>query len=164
MDEPRALRSALTHAGVTRYIKVGAFIGQGFAILGDLENINTLSQLVLIFKTIRYGRLLQPGDIPFSITALVSIKAFWFWINDRRKKNQYRMGGDFDQAQRNELHEIYRDVQERDETKHYNKWVIPKWESKTILPEWDDFLLNVMENDKLSVDKHTTIQYPLLEY
>ena len=74
------------------------------------------------------------------------------------------MGGDFDQAQRDELHEIYRDVQEIAETNHYNKWVIPKWESKTILPEWDDFLLNVMENDKLSVDKHTTIQYPLLEY
>ena len=50
MDELRALISTLTSAGVTGYIKVGAFVGQSFAIVGDLENFNTLSQILLTFK------------------------------------------------------------------------------------------------------------------
>ena len=37
----------------------------------------------------------------------------------------------------------------------------PKWESKTTFPEWYDFLLNVTENEKLSGDNHTPIQYLL---
>ena len=60
MDEPRALRSDLTHVGITRDIKVKAFVGQDFASVGDIEKIITLSQLLLTFKAIRSGRLLQP--------------------------------------------------------------------------------------------------------
>ena len=78
MAEPRAIISALTRAGVTWSIKVKDFFGQGFASMGDLENINTLYPLLLTFKSIRYGGLLQPDDISLSITASVSIKAFWF--------------------------------------------------------------------------------------
>ena len=109
MDEPRALRSALTRAGVTQDIEVKAFVGQGFASVGDLENINTLSQLLLTFKYICSGGSLHPGNIPFSITAEVSIKAFWFCINDCHRSNQSRTGGNFYQDQRDELHDIYRD-------------------------------------------------------
>ena len=130
---------------------------QGFASVGDLENINTLSQLLLTFKSIRSGGLLQPGNVPFSITALVSIDSFWFWINDRRKRNQSRTGVDFNQSERDEFHEIYRDVQEQTEAKHENDWEIPKWDSKTSFLEWDDFLVNATENDKYSVYKHTPI-------
>ena len=54
-------------------------------------------------------------------------------------------------------------VQERAEAKHDNKWILPKWESKTTFLEWDDFLLDVIENDKLSTDNHITIQYLLRE-
>ena len=43
MAELRALRSALTRAGVIQDIDVEAFLGQGFESVGDLENINTLS-------------------------------------------------------------------------------------------------------------------------
>ena len=106
-----ALKAALTRAGVTRPIERDAFIAQGFASVGDLENINTLSQLLLTFKSIRSGGLLQPDNVSFSITALVSIKAFWFCINNRRKRNQYLMGGEFNQYHRDEFHDIYRDVQ-----------------------------------------------------
>ena len=62
------------------------------------------------------------------------------------------MGGDFNQDHRDEFHDIYRGLQERAEAKNGNEWILPKWESNTILPEWDDFLLNVMENDKLLAD------------
>ena len=75
MAELRALRSTLTCAGVTQDTEVKDFVGQGFASVGDLENINTLSQLLLTFKFISSGGLLHPCDIPFSITALVSIEA-----------------------------------------------------------------------------------------
>ena len=95
--------------------------------MGDIENINTLSQLFLTFKSIRSGGLLQPGDIPSSITALVSINSLCLLINDRRKRNQYQSWGDFNQYQRDEFRDIYRDVQERAEAKHDNKWIIPKW-------------------------------------
>ena len=161
MDEPRALRSALTRAGVTQDIEVKAFVGQGFASVGDLEIINTLSQLLLTFKYICSGVSLHPGNIPFSITAAVSIKAFWFWINDRRRRNQYQTGVEFNQDQRDEFHEIYRYVQECADANHDNEWILPKWESNTTLSEWDDFLLNVMENKKFLSDKHTPIKYLL---
>ena len=82
-----ALKAALTRAGVTRPIERDAFIAQGFASVGDLENINTLSQLLLTFKSIRSGGLLHPDNVPFSITASVSIEAFWFWIKDRCRRN-----------------------------------------------------------------------------
>ena len=94
----------------------------------------------------------------------MSIKAFWFWINDRRKRNQSRTGADFNQSERDEYQKIYRDVQERTEAKHDNDWKIPKWDSKTSFPEWDDFLVNTMKNDKYSVDKHTPIMYLLRKY
>ena len=68
---------------------------------------------------------------------------------------------DFNKDQWDEFHYIHRDVQERAEAKHDNKWILLKWESKTTFPEWDDFMLNVMENEKLSADKHTPIQYLL---
>ena len=55
MTEIRAIRSALTRAGVTQDIEVKAFVWQGFSILGYLENINTLSQLPLTLKYIRSG-------------------------------------------------------------------------------------------------------------
>ena len=71
------------------------------------------------------------------------------------------MGGNFNQDQRDEFHKIYRDVQERAEAKHDNEWILPKWGSKTTFPEWDGFLLNVMQNDKFSANKHTPIQYLL---
>ena len=73
--------------------------------------------------------------------------------------NQYLTEGDFNQCQRYELHEIYRDVQERAENKHANEWIIPKWESNMTFTEWDDYLLNMMENEKFSANKHTPIQY-----
>ena len=98
MAELIAFISALTRVGVTQDIKVEELFGQGFASVCDIENINTFSQLLLNLKPIRSGGLLQPGDIPFSITALVIIKAFWFWIKDLHKRNQYRTGGDFNQA------------------------------------------------------------------
>ena len=94
--------------------------------MGDLENINTLSQLLLTFKSIRSGGLIQPNNITFSITASVSIKVFWFWTNDRRKRNQSRTGVNLNQAQKDELNEVYRDVQDRAEEKHDNEWIIPK--------------------------------------
>ena len=99
-----ALKAALARAGVTRPIERDAFIPQGFASVGDLENIKTLSQLLLTFKSIRYGGLLQPDNVPFSITASVSIEAFCFWINDRLKRNQSRTGADFNQSERDEFH------------------------------------------------------------
>ena len=68
MADLAALKAALTRAGVTQPIERDAFISQGFASVGDLENINTLSQLLLTFKSIRSGGLLQPGNVPFSIT------------------------------------------------------------------------------------------------
>ena len=161
MAELRELRSALTRAGVTRDIKVEAFFGQGFTSMGDIEIITTLSQLLQTLKSISFGGLLQTGNISFSITALVSIEALWFWINASRRSNQYLTGGGFNQDQRNEFHDIYRDVQERVEAKRDNRWILPKWESKTILLKWDDFLLNVMDNEKLTADKYTPIQYLL---
>ena len=63
--------------------------------MGDLEYINALSQLLITFKSIHSKGLIHPGDIPFSITALVSIEAFWFWMNDPRRRNQFWTGGDF---------------------------------------------------------------------
>ena len=113
MAELRAPRSALTVAGFTQDIEVETFVGKGFGSVGNLENINTLSQLLLTFKSICYGGLLHPGNIPFSITVSVSIKEFWFWINNRRKRNQSRTGGEFNQVKRDEFHEIYKDVHER---------------------------------------------------
>ena len=68
MAEFRALRSALTHAGVTRDIEVESFVGQGFASVVNLENINTLSQLILTLKSICCGGFIQPGDNSLSIT------------------------------------------------------------------------------------------------
>ena len=62
---------------------------KGFASVGDLENINTLYQLLITFKSILSGGLLQPGDIPLYITASLCIEAFWLWVNDRCKRNQY---------------------------------------------------------------------------
>ena len=121
MDELRALISTLASAGITGYIKVGAFVGQSFAIVGDLENFNTLSQILLTFKYISSGGLLQPGNIPFSNNVSVSIKAFWLWINDCLSRNQSRTGGEFNQAQVDEFHEIYRDVKERAEANHENE-------------------------------------------
>ena len=100
MAELRALRSTITRAGITLYIKFKAFFGQGFASVGCLESINTLSQLLLTFKSIRYVELLHPGDIPFSVTALVSIEAFWFWVDDHCRRNQSQTGGGFNQDHR----------------------------------------------------------------
>ena len=74
MAELRALRSTLTCAGVTQDTEVKDFVGQGFASVGDLENINTLSQLLLTFKYISSSGLIQSGNIQFSNTVLVSIK------------------------------------------------------------------------------------------
>ena len=161
MAKLRVIRYALTYTGVTRDIKVEAFFGQGFASVGDLENINTLSQILLTFKSICSCRLIHPGNISFSITALVSIKALWFGTIDRHRRNKSRTGGEFNYYQRDEFHEIYRDIQEGAEAKHDNEWTLLKWESKTTLPEWDGFLLNVMNNDKFSSNKHNTIQYLL---
>ena len=120
MAELRALRYALTRAGVTWDIEVESFVGKVFASVGDIENIKTLSQLFLKFKSIRSGGWLQPGDITLSITASVSIEAIYLWINDRRKKNQSQTGGNFNQEKRDEFHEIYRDIQERADAKHEN--------------------------------------------
>ena len=64
---------------------------------------------------------------------------------------------------KDEFHEIYRDVKEPSEAKHDNEWIITKWESKRTFPLWDDFLLNMMENEKLSADNYTPIQYLLLK-
>ena len=163
MDELRALISDLTRAGVTWDIGVESFVGQGFTSMGHIENINNLYQPLLTFKSISSGGLLQLGDIPFYITVWVSIKAFLFWINDCCKSNQYQMGGDFNQAQSDEFNEIYRYVQERAEENHDNKWILTNWESTMIFPEWDDFMLSVMENDKFLADKHTPIQCLLRE-
>ena len=127
MAELGALISALTRVGVTQDIEVEAFVGQVFASVVDLENINTLSQVLLAFKPICYGGLIHPGNIQFSITVSVSIKAFWFCINDNRRRNQSRTGGDFNQDQRYEFHEIYRYVHESSEAKHDNEWTLPKW-------------------------------------
>ena len=157
MAELRVLRSSLTRTGVTRYIKFEAFVRHGFCKRGWSWKINTFPQLLLTFKSICSGRLIQIGNIPFSITASASIEDLWLWINNRRKRNQYRSGGNFNQYQRDEFHEIYRDVQERSEAKHDNEWILPKWESKTEFPEWDDFMLNVMENEKFYSDKKTPI-------
>ena len=129
--------------------------------MGDPENINTFSQILIIFKSIHSGGLIQPGNIPFSITALLSIKALWFWINDRLRRNQSWTGSDFNKYQRNAFHEIYRGVQEHSEAKHDNEWTLPKCESNAIFPEWGDFMLNVMENEKFSADNHTPIKYLL---
>ena len=71
------------------------------------------------------------------------------------------MGCDFNQDQRDKFHEIYRDVQKRAEAKHDNKRILPRWEYKTTFPEQDDFLLNVMNNDKFLADKHIMIHYLL---
>ena len=95
--------------------------------MGDLENINTLSQLLLTFKSICYGRFLHPENIPFSVTVLLIIKALWFWINDRSNRNQSRTGGNFNQYQRDELNDIYRNIQERAEAKHENDCILSKW-------------------------------------
>ena len=69
MTEFRALISVLTRTGVTQEIKVKAFVGQVFASVGDIENINILSQLHLTFKFISFGRIIKTGNIPFSVTA-----------------------------------------------------------------------------------------------
>ena len=55
MADLATLKAALTRAGVNRTIERDAFIAQGFSRVGDLENINTLSQLLLTFKSIRSG-------------------------------------------------------------------------------------------------------------
>ena len=95
--------------------------------MGDLENINTLSKLIPTFKYICSGGLIHPGNSTFYINALERIKDFWFRINDRCNRNQSRTGGKFNQVQRDEFHDIYRDVQERAEEKHEKKWIFPKW-------------------------------------
>ena len=71
------------------------------------------------------------------------------------------MGGGFNQNQRYEFHGIYINVQECAEVKHDNKWILPKWESKTTFPEWENFLLMVMEMEKILAGKYTPIQYLL---
>ena len=69
MAELGGLISALTLVGVTQDIEVEAFVGQVFARVCDIEIIHTLSQLLINFKSIRSGGLLQTVNIPFSITA-----------------------------------------------------------------------------------------------
>ena len=71
MAELRALRFALTRTGNTLYIEVEAFVGQVFVTVRDIENINTLSQILLTFNSILSGGLIHPGNIPLSITESV---------------------------------------------------------------------------------------------
>ena len=75
----------------------------------------------MTFKAIYPVELLQPCNITLYITVSVSIKALWFCIDDRCKRNQFQTGGEFNQAQRDEFHEIYRDAQERADEKYANE-------------------------------------------
>ena len=127
MAEPRTPRSALTREGVTRYIEVKGFFWQGFVSMGDIGIIKTVYQILLTFKYIRSGGLINPGNITFSITASFSIQDFWFWINNCCKRKKYQTGGDINWYQKDEFYDIYRDAQDHADEKHKNEWIIPKW-------------------------------------
>ena len=130
-----SLRISLTWSCVGQQEKRNVFITQGLSIMRYLENLNNLSQLLLIFNYICSAAMLM-GGTPFCTTYYVSIDTSWFWISDCSKRNQDTGNSDFSQSEQNEYHDIYRDIQERLEEKHVNKWKLPLWDSKTTLPEW----------------------------
>ena len=120
MAELVALRSSITQSGVGRQEEVNSFIAQGCSIMRDLDNFNTLSQLLLTLNFIRSYRLLT-GGIPISIKDSVSIETLWLWISNQTKRNQSRGNTNFSQKEHNQYHDIYRDVQESLEEKHNNE-------------------------------------------
>ena len=85
------------------------FIAQGVSSITSLKNNNTLSQIIPTFESICSVGLFS-GDIPFYITAYISIDTLWFWIGDWSKSNQSRGNVDFNKAERNGYHDIYQNV------------------------------------------------------
>ena len=103
------------------------------------------------------------GGTHFYITDYVSIQTLWLWISNQRKRNQARGNSYSSQSEQNEYNDIYQYVQEMLESKHVNQWKFPLWYSKTAFLEWEDLLLNTMENYNIQRDKHTPIVYLIRE-
>ena len=135
---------------------------QGFFSTGELENIKTITHIHQTFKYIRSGIMLQ-GNIPFSVTASIIINILWFWINDHFKRNQDHISTDSTNNQKIQYLEIYCSIQEHEDIKHGNDWDLTKWDTNMAYPEWEDIILNYMDNVKYLAYLHTIISYFIRE-